>query len=193
VRAIAESAARVFERLGCRVDEVAAPFGDDPADLWTAEFYANIAGRLGPVFRTNPELLDPDVAAVVERALAMPIDDYQRAVTGRYAFRERIRQLFDRYDLLLSPTLPVAGVEAGVAIPAGLEDRNIVTWACYTYPFNLTGQPAASIPAGFTASGLPVGLQLVARAYREEDIFTAAAALEAARPWAQRRPTDAAR
>jgi aspartyl-tRNA(Asn)/glutamyl-tRNA(Gln) amidotransferase subunit A len=193
VRAIAESAARTFERLGCRVDEVAAPFGDDPADLWTAEFYANIAGRLGPVFRANPELLDPDVAAVVERALGMPIDDYQRAVTGRYAFRERIRQLFDRYDLLLSPTLPVAGVEAGVAIPAGLEDRNIVTWVCYTYPFNLTGQPAASIPAGFTAAGLPVGLQLVARAYREEDIFTAAAALEAARPWAQRRPTDAAR
>ena len=72
---------------------------------------------------------------------------------------------------------------AGVAIPAGLTDRNIVTWVCYTYPFNLTGQPAASIPAGLTAKGLPVGLQIVARDGREEDILCAAAALEAIRPF----------
>jgi Asp-tRNA(Asn)/Glu-tRNA(Gln) amidotransferase A subunit family amidase len=87
-----------------------------------------------------------------------------------------------------SPTLPVAAVEAGVAIPPGFGDRNIVTWVCYTYPFNLTGQPAASVPAGFTAGGVPVGLQSVARPYREEDLFNAAAAYEAARPRAARRP-----
>jgi aspartyl-tRNA(Asn)/glutamyl-tRNA(Gln) amidotransferase subunit A len=188
VRGIAEEAARAFAALGCAVDEVEAPFGADSADLWTAEFYAGIGARLGPVLRTRPDLLDPDVAAVVERAVAVRAEDYYRSVFGRYEFRERVRRFFERYDLLLSPTLPVAGVEAGVAIPPGLADRNIVTWVCYTYPFNLTGQPAASIPAGFTAAGLPVGVQLVARAYREEDLFTAAAAFESARPWASRRP-----
>jgi len=193
VRAIAQRAAGAFAAMGCAVEEIDAPFGDDPADLWTAEFYAGIGARLGAVLRTDRAALDPDVAAVVERALAMPIDAYHRAVAGRYALRERVRQFFDRYDLLLSPTLPVAGVAAGIAIPPGFEDRNIVTWVCYTYPFNLTGQPAASIPAGFTAGGLPVGLQIVARAYREADIFTAAAAFEAARPWPRVADTAALR
>jgi aspartyl-tRNA(Asn)/glutamyl-tRNA(Gln) amidotransferase subunit A len=188
VRAIAERAAQAFVAMGCRVDEIEAPFGEDPADLWTAEFYAGIGARLGPVLRDSPSLLDPDVAVIVAKALAMPIADYHRAVAGRYALRERMRQFFELYDLLLSPTLPVAGVAAGVAIPPGLDDRNLVTWVCYTYPFNLTGQPAASIPAGVTAAGLPVGLQMVSRALREEDLFCAAAAFEAARPWAHRYP-----
>jgi len=188
VRAIAERAARAFTDFGCTVDELETPIGADPADLWTAEFYAGIGARLAPVLRERPGTLDPEVGAVVERAIAVRTEDYYRAVFGRYEFRERVRRLFQDYDLLLSPTLPVSGVDAGVAVPAALADRNIVTWVCYTYPFNLTGQPAASIPAGFTAAGLPVGLQIVAGSYREEDVFTAAAALETARPWAARRP-----
>ncbi len=188
VLAIATQAARAFTDMGCSVEEVASPFGADSADLWAAEFYAGVGARLGPVLAARRDLLDPEVAATIEQAMAQPIADYYRCVVDRYAFRERVRSFFDRYDLLLSPTLPVAGVDAGVTIPPGLPGRNLVTWVCYTYPFNLTGQPAASIPAGFTAGGLPVGLQLVARGWREEDLFTAAAALESARPWAQRRP-----
>jgi Asp-tRNA(Asn)/Glu-tRNA(Gln) amidotransferase A subunit family amidase len=99
-----------------------------------------------------------------------------------------VRAFFERFDLLVSPTLPVAGVDAGVSVPEGTAGRNLVTWVCYTYPFNLTGQPAASIPAGFTRNGLPVGLQIVARAYREDDLFSIAAGLEGARPWAPRVP-----
>jgi aspartyl-tRNA(Asn)/glutamyl-tRNA(Gln) amidotransferase subunit A len=188
VRAIAEHAARAFADMGCRVDEVESPFGADSADLWSAEFYAGIGARLGPVLREQPGVLDPEVAVVVERATAMRAEDYYRAVFGRYEFRERVRRFFEPYDLLLSPTLPVAGVDAGIAVPPALAERNIVTWVCYTYPFNLTGQPAASIPAGFTAARLPVGLQIVARPFREDHLFAAAAALEAARPWASRRP-----
>jgi aspartyl-tRNA(Asn)/glutamyl-tRNA(Gln) amidotransferase subunit A len=118
----------------------------------------------------------------------MDAETYGHAVQMRYAFREQARVFFERYDLLLSPTLPVAGVDAGLSTPPRAGDRNLVTWVCYTYPFNLTGQPAASIPAGFTREGLPVGMQLVARAYREDDLFAAAAAFESARPWAERAP-----
>jgi aspartyl-tRNA(Asn)/glutamyl-tRNA(Gln) amidotransferase subunit A len=188
VRATAERAARAFAAMGCDVDEVDAPFGADPADLWSAEFYAGIGARLGPVLRERRDVLDPDVAAVVEHATALRAEDYYRAVFGRYEFRERVRGFFEAYDLLLSPTLPVAGVDAGIAVPPALAGRNIVTWVCYTYPFNLTGQPAASVPAGFTPAGLPVGLQIVARPFREDHLFAAAAALESARPWAMRRP-----
>ncbi|HVR92389.1 MAG TPA: amidase family protein, partial [Casimicrobiaceae bacterium] len=188
VCAIAEAAVRTFTELGCVVEEVDAPLGPDPAAIWTAEFYAGVAARLAPTLRERRELLDPEVATMVEQALTMDAEAYGRAVQMRYVFREKVRKFFGEYDLLLSPTLPVAGVDVGVSIPQRFADRNLVTWVSYTYPFNLTGQPAASIPGGFTRGGLPVGLQLVARAYREEDLFAAAAAFETARPWAQHAP-----
>jgi aspartyl-tRNA(Asn)/glutamyl-tRNA(Gln) amidotransferase subunit A len=188
VCAIAEAAVRTFIELGCVVEEVDAPLGPDPAVMWTAEFYAGVAARLAPTLRERRELLDPEVATMVEQALTMDAEAYGRAVQMRYVFREKLRMFFGQYDLLLSPSLPVAGVDVGVSIPPRFADRNLVTWVSYTYPFNLTGQPAASIPAGFTRGGLPVGLQLVARAYREEDLFAAAAAFETARPWAQHAP-----
>ena len=112
--------------------------------------------------------------------------EFQNALTIR--FQIIVRQFFERYDSLLSPTLPVAGVDAGVGVPPALRERNVVTWVSYTYPFNLTGQPAASVPAGWTRAGLPVGLQIVARAYREDDLFALCAALEAVRPWAHKLP-----
>jgi Asp-tRNA(Asn)/Glu-tRNA(Gln) amidotransferase A subunit family amidase len=188
VRSIAASAANTFAAMGCSMEEIDAPFGDDPAEIWSAEFYAGVGMRLATAFAAQRELLDPEVAAIVERALALPSEKYHHAVQRRYEFRERVRQCFERYDLLLSPTLPVAGVDVGVSVPASLAGRNLVSWVSYTYPFNLTGQPAASIPAGFTRAGLPVGLQIVARPYREEDLFALAAALEAVRPWKQHRP-----
>ena len=187
IREVAEAAVRAIAGMGCAVEEIDAPF-DDPADLWTAEFYAGVGARLETALREQRALLDPDVATIVERALAQPARAYYRAQRGRYDFRERVREFFERFDLLLSPTLPVAGVDAGVSVPQGVVGRNIVTWVCYTYPFNLTGQPAASIPAGFTRDRLPVGLQIVSRAYREDDLFSIAAALEAARPWAAQMP-----
>jgi aspartyl-tRNA(Asn)/glutamyl-tRNA(Gln) amidotransferase subunit A len=63
-----------------------------------------------------------------------------------------------------------------------------MAWASFTYPFNFTGQPAATVPAGFTATGLPVGLQIVGRRFADLTVLQASAAFEAARPWAQRRP-----
>ena len=188
VQLIAESAARAFREMGCEMEEVDAPFGDDPQEIWGSEFYAGIGTRLGPILKAQRELLDPEVAAIIERALALPSEKYHQAVQHRYEFRERVRKFFQRYDLLLSPTLPVAGVDVGVNVPPNLPGRNLVSWVSYTYPFNLTGQPAASIPAGFTRAGLPVGLQIVARPYREEDLLAAAAAFEAVRPWAHHRP-----
>ena len=81
--------------------------------------------------------------------------------------------------------------DVGLDVPPELPDRNIVSWVYYTYPFNLTGQPAASIPAGWTEDGLPVGLQMVSKINHETEIFRAAAAFEAARPWDYRRPETA--
>jgi aspartyl-tRNA(Asn)/glutamyl-tRNA(Gln) amidotransferase subunit A len=128
------------------------------------------------------ELLDPAVAEVLEPALSQDMRDYYTKVFARYALREEIRSFFERYDLLISPVLPVTSLNVGRNIPDALGDRNLVSWVFYTYPFNLTGQPAASVCAGIAPDGMPVGLQIVGRSYCEDDVVRAAAAFEFAQP-----------
>ena len=188
ITAICEAAAQRFEALGCEVELVEDALGDDPVEIWMAEFYGGIGTKLKDLMTERPEELDPAVVETLSGGLHRSMVDYFGQLFARYEFRERMRQLFDRYDLLLSPTLPCAAFDVGHDTPPGLGARNIVSWVYYTYPFNLTGQPAASIPAGFTSAGLPVGLQMVAGINREVDILRAAAAFEEAVPWADRRP-----
>ena len=188
VAALCEATARRFEALGCTVELVEDALGADPLDIWMAEFYGGIGTRLKDLMADKPDELDPAVVATLSAGLDRSMVEYFDQLFARYAFRERMRLFFERYDLLLSPTLPCAAFDVGRDTPPGLEARNIVSWVYYTYPFNLTGQPAASIPAGFSAAGLPVGLQMVAGINREVDILRAAAALEEAAPWAERRP-----
>ena len=185
---ITEKAARSFAELGCQVEEVDAPFGGEPLDIWMAEFYGGVGTKLKGLLTNSPEQLDPGVVKMLSGALEQTIEEYFTKVFARYAFRETVREFFADYDLLLSPVLPVAAFDTGLDVPPGWEDRNPVSWVYYTYPFNTTGQPAASIPAGFTESGLPVGLQMVARINSEIDIFRAAAAFEEAHSWADKRP-----
>jgi Asp-tRNA(Asn)/Glu-tRNA(Gln) amidotransferase A subunit family amidase len=153
-----------------------------------AEFYGGVGTKLKDLLVDSPEQLDPAVVEMLSGALDQTIEEYFTKVFARYAFRETVRQFFDGYDLLLSPVLPVAAFDTGLNVPPEWEDRNPVSWVYYTYPFNVTGQPAASIPAGFTNAGLPVGLQMVARINSETDIFRAAAAFEEAFPWADKKP-----
>lgn len=188
---LCERALGVFTSMGCEIEEVTAPLGADPAALWAAEFYAGLAARLGPALASQPEDIDPGLRELLMRERAGQCglaDRHARRVLERQAFCARVDRLFQDFDLLLSPTLPVAGVPVGLNAPAGHAADNPVSWVKYTYPFNLTGQPAASVPVGFTAAGLPVGLQMVARSGAETDLFGVAAMLEAARPWAHRRP-----
>ena len=185
---IAQRAAQRFSEMGCEVVEMDRVLAQDPIDLWASEFYAGVGVRLKQPLIEQRELLDPAVADIVGRALEQSTETYCTRVFQRYELRETMRRFFERFDLLLTPTLPCAAFDVGLNTPPQWPDRNVISWVYYTYPFNLTGQPAASVPAGWTAAGLPVGLQMVARAHRETDIFRAAAALERCQPWADRRP-----
>ena len=180
---IAEGAGRAFEDFGCSVELVEEVI-EDPVDMWNAEFYAGAGTRLKGALRNSRELLDPAVAEILEDVLRGTVEEYYTKVFARYELREKVRRFFESYDLLLTPTLPVPPFEGGVNVPPELHDRSIVSWVYYTYPFNLTGNPAASIPCGFTDDRLPVGLQMVTGTNRETDLLRAAAAFEAARPWA---------
>ena len=108
----------------------------------------------------------------------------------RLAWWQHPRAFFEKYDLLLTPTLACPPFKVGLDNPTEIAGRPAVpyAWIPFTYPFNLTGPPAASVPAGFTSDGLPVGLQIVGRRFADATVMRAAAAFEQLRPWAQHRP-----
>jgi aspartyl-tRNA(Asn)/glutamyl-tRNA(Gln) amidotransferase subunit A len=178
VTEVVESAVGKFQSLGCSVDLIDKVFDKDPADIWTAEFYAGVGTRLRPFVETKRDLLDPAVADVLEAALGQEMKDYYTKVFERYALRDTTRMLFEKYDLLITPILPVTSLEVGKNIPDSLPDRNLVSWIFYTYPFNLTGQPVAAVCAGIATDNMPVGMQIVGKTYDEYNVVRAAAAFE---------------
>jgi aspartyl-tRNA(Asn)/glutamyl-tRNA(Gln) amidotransferase subunit A len=134
--------------------------------------------------------MDPGLVALVEWGQRMTGEDVARALLGRHALWAWVEAFFRRYDLLVTPMIAVPPFRADAAPPTEIAGRAVGRrgWMPFTYPFNLTGQPAISLPCGWTAEGLPIGLQLVGRRFEDALVLRAAAAFEAAWPWADRRP-----
>jgi aspartyl-tRNA(Asn)/glutamyl-tRNA(Gln) amidotransferase subunit A len=109
---------------------------------------------------------------------------------ARTVFYEQARHFFEHYDLLLTPQMPLGAwsVERGPSTIEGKSTPSMFDRLNFTFPFNQTGQPAASVPCGFTSEGLPVALQIVGRWHADRLVLQAAAACEQAAPWAQKRP-----
>lgn len=183
VLAVAERAALVFADLGCEVEWVPWTL-PDPQQLWHEIFYGGVAQRLRETVEQRPERLDPTILPWLRLALQRPRANPQHQAVVLAALHQAMAQLFAHHDLLLTPTLPIGAPSAGQSTPAGHEGRDPISWSYYTYPFNLTGHPAISVPAGQTAEGLEVGLQIVAPLYQEARLLSAAAAFERVRPWA---------
>jgi Asp-tRNA(Asn)/Glu-tRNA(Gln) amidotransferase A subunit family amidase len=188
VLSAAEAAVRSLEEMGAIVDE-RDRLMEDPIDLWMSEFYAGVGTKLKSVVVDTPDLLDPAVVEVLRDALhVQTLEQYYVNMFERLTFREHVRRVFDGYDILITPTLPVTAFEAGRNVPDGHSGRNMVSWVYYTYPFNLSGNPAASIPCGFDEGGMPIGIQVVAPMHREDSIFQVASAMEHILPWGGARP-----
>ncbi len=189
VRAIAEAAARRFADLGCEVEETDPGFAD-PHAAWLTLFYGGIGTRLEGHLPEWRDRIDPGLLKIVENARGLTAFQFVQALFDRAAFWDTARRFFGRYDLLLTPSIAVPPFELGIVGPSEVAGQPIgpMGWTPFTYPFNLTGQPAASVPCGWTAESLPVGLQIVGRRYAEATVLRASAAFEAACPWADRRP-----
>jgi len=179
---VVESAAKKLEDLGASIELVEMVFDKDPADLWTAEFYAGVGIKLRTFLLERRDELDPAVADILEPALNQDMQDYYTKVFARYDLRDKMRKFFTNYDALISPVLPVTSLEVGKDIPDHLTDRNLVSWVYYTYPFNLTGQPAVAVCAGIASDGMPVGMQIVGPNLAEASIISIAAAVERSQP-----------
>jgi aspartyl-tRNA(Asn)/glutamyl-tRNA(Gln) amidotransferase subunit A len=129
--------------------------------------------------------LDPGFAKMAEDGRAVSLADYLAAVTARQDLAIALERFHEKYDLLLTPQMPILALEAGRVTPAdGSYGDNWINWSPYTYPFNLTQQPAASVPCGFSSDGLPIGLQIVGPSRHDHRVLRAARAFESARPFA---------
>lgn len=187
VRVLAEAAARRFQDFGCQVEEVERAFAD-PDPIWAPLFYAGVAARLEPFLAEWRDRIDPGLLEVVEEGNRLSGVELSKASFARAAFYQEVRQFFQRFDLLLSPTLAVPPFAAGMERPPDYPAGSRLSWVAFTYPFNLTGHPAATVPCGFTADGLPIGLQIVAGRLQDHLVLRASATFEAAMPWAEKRP-----
>ncbi len=189
IKEITEKAALRFTELGAELEE-AHPGFKPPIDILNVFFYGSITASLNDILAEKGDLLDPGLRKITKLGLKLGGMDVSKAMIARAGLWDTVRRFFDKYDLLLTPTLPQAAFELGIEGPTHIAGQSTagLGWTPFTYPFNLTGQPAASVPCGFTADGLPVGLQIVGRRFAEATVLRAAAAFEALQPWAAYRP-----
>ncbi len=195
VAAIAGTAARAFEDLGCTVEDAHPDFTGVREIIHTtrAARMATVHAGLLPAWR---EQMNPDLVWNIESGLTLAAQQWGQAEVARGALWHRVRRFMGAYDLLLTPTVAIPPFPVEVDYPDEINGRRVETyidWFLLTYAITMTGLPAISVPAGWTAEGLPVGLQIVGRWRDEAGVLRAAAALETARPWAGRRPAVATR
>lgn len=189
VAALVRAAAAAFETLGCAVEEVRPGFPDS-AEIVRCLWSAHYAGNYGQYVAEWGARMDPGLVACIEHGRRYSAVDYVAMRGRKLAHWDTVRAFFERHDLLLTPTVSVAAFAVGRLNPEHFPQHvwDWLPWASFSYPFNFTGQPAATVPAGFTSAGLPVGLQIVGRRFDDLGVLQAAAAFEQARPWAARRP-----
>ncbi|MFD8817723.1 amidase family protein, partial [Streptomyces sp. NPDC059627] len=162
--------------LGAYVEE-ADPDFSDPVEAFHALWFAGAARVTQRFTPEQRKSLDPGLREICGVGGRLSALDYLAAVDVRMDLGRRMGRFHERYDLLVTPTLPLTAFEAGVEVPTGSAHRRWTGWTPFTYPFNLTQQPAATVPVGTDADGLPVGLQIVAARHHDALVLRAAHAL----------------
>ena len=153
--------------------------------------HAALGGAIKDHYQKMRDLMDPGLVALLDEGQYLTAYEYGAAIVQRAAFCEEIRRLMADYDLLLTPTVMMPAVpleRIGLHSPDNSVEFLVHAICHYTSPFNLTGQPAASVPVGFTKIGLPIGLQIVGKRFADARVLQASAAFEMMAPWTDRRP-----
>lgn len=189
VAAATEKAAQRFSELGAEVEE-ANPGFVSPARAFNNLFYGGLIASLADIMPEKGDLLDPNLRAIVEHGMKLSGVEYGQALLQRQALWDEVRRFFDKYDLLLSPTMPQVAFDLNLTNPTTIAGKSTegLGWTPFTFPFNMTGQPAATVPCGFSSDGLPIGLQIVGKRWDDKGVLRAAAAFEALQDWAKYRP-----
>ncbi len=195
VRRLCQAAAERFAGFGCTL-EARDPGWPDPGPFHRILYEVSVAARQIDRLHDRPEWIEPSLRQMIEDGERITALEHGKASLARGIFYDQARRFFETCDLLLTPQMPVAawaaepgpGPQQGPSEIAGRPTPTMFDRLAFTFPFNLTGQPAASVPCGFTGEGLPVALQIVGRWHADVTVLRAAACFEAVQPWAQGRP-----
>ncbi len=187
VATLVKEAVEVLGGLGARVEQVDPGF-TDPVESFHVLWFSGAAQTVRNHTQAQLDVLEPALRSVCEQGARFSALDYLQAMQERMALGIRMGAFHERYDLLVTPTLQIPAFEAGVEVPEGWPGERWTSWAQFAYPFNMTQQPAATVPCGFTSSGLPVGLQIVGPRHADERVLAAAKAYQDATDWTTRRP-----
>jgi len=191
VAALVADVVRAFEDMGADVTEVTPPWAAPGPDL-ARFFWPAHELRFRPKLAEWEDRMDPGLVACIRYIGEPTAHDYLEMRQRKLDYIAAVHDWFGDWDLLLTPavSVPAFPVEQQQLQPADWpqDPWDWIMWAEFSYPFNFSHNPAASVPCGFTAAGLPVGLQIVGRRMDDAGVLRAAAAFEAARPWADKRP-----
>jgi aspartyl-tRNA(Asn)/glutamyl-tRNA(Gln) amidotransferase subunit A len=179
IAALVARAASAFTELGAHVEQVDPGFAD-PRETFDVLWSTGAARAVEALPSTYG--IDPGLAAIAEQGRTYSGLDYLRACGERDQLAIAMSRFHESWDLLLTPAMPIAAFGAGREVPEGATDPRWPGWTPFTYPFNLTQQPAATVPCGFTSDNLPAGLQIVGPRHADALVLRAARAYEQAHP-----------
>jgi aspartyl-tRNA(Asn)/glutamyl-tRNA(Gln) amidotransferase subunit A len=181
VAKIVSDAVAVFAELGAKVEEKDPGFPDS-APIFVTHWFSGAAFLLKGIPKEKHQLIDPALLDVAEQGAKITASEILDAQLKRGALGTHMNLFHRDYDLLVTPTLSIAAFDAGKEVADRMLQGRWTDWTPFTFPFNLTQQPAASIPCGLTKAGLPVGLHIVGPRYADALVLRAARAFETARP-----------
>lgn len=177
VRREVDHAVAQMAELGAEVETVDLGISD-PIDAFHVLWISGARAVLAPFGEGAIDRVDPNLRAAIDRHGEFSAQDYLDAVAVRMALGAQLAAVHDTYDVLVTPTTPIPAFAAGADVPPNWHSPDWASWTPYTYPFNMTQQPALSLPCGMTDAGLPVGLQVVGARFADRSVMRIGAALE---------------
>ena len=191
VRALTEKAVAVFEELGATVEEADVQLDHEMVmETFNTIWITDMVATSGKFLASDPDALTPSLREQLELGAAWPASRLALALRELEWHRARVDAVVTAYDVFVTPSTATAAFPVGER-PSVIDGHDVVPWWGFTpfsYPFNMSGHPAASVPCGFTSEGLPVGLHIVGHLGGESMVLRVSAAFEQAQPWSGRRP-----
>ena len=182
VAEVIANSVKIFKNLGATVEEVDLDLTDTVAVMRTI-FSCGVARMAGAVDRKMWDVMDKDLIAMAQVGERVTVAEYIGAMThARGAISARMNHFHNRYDLLVAPTMPTTALPIGAQYPGPKRPQDYLEWSPFCYPFNLTRQPAASIPCGFSKDGLPIGLQIIGARFADMSVLRTSRAFETVNP-----------
>ena len=176
--------------LHANVEQVTPAWGKDGPEIIRVMYPVHACGN-SKYLAEFESRMDPGLVAMIREGLAITTPQYQGARDRKSAYVTAMARFMEDWDFLVTPTVSTAAFPAELNMPKHWPHHawDWIQWAEFSYPFNFSGMPAATVPCGFTKEGLPVGLQIVGRRFDDLGVLQASQAFATVRPWMAKRPT----